>query len=117
MGELALDGDLKSIQEWTQSKPDVIKSKDDSGRIPLHWAVSKGHIELAAWLLDQTKEADVPDESGWTPLIIAASAGHTDLLKLLLSNNVDVNRTTDQGRSAFFMLQAKVDLRWFHSLS
>jgi 26S proteasome non-ATPase regulatory subunit 10 len=86
---------MRSVQELAQTKPGCIRTKDDSGRLPLHWAVSKGHTELAAWFLDQTKEADTPDESCWTPLIIAASAGHGDLLKLLLDNGADLNRTTD----------------------
>jgi len=105
--ELALEGDIKSVQELSATKPGCVKTKDDSGRLPLHWAVSKGHTELAAWLLDQTKEADVADESGWTPLIIAASAGHSDLLRLLLDNGTDLNRTTDQGRTALLYAASK----------
>ena len=48
--ELALEGDIKSVQELSATKPGCVKTKDDSGRLPLHWAVSKGHTELAAWL-------------------------------------------------------------------
>jgi len=105
--ELALNGDVLSVKEMVMSKPVCIKTKDDSGRLPLHWAVSKGHTELSAWLLDQTKEADVPDESGWTPLIIAASAGHQELAALLLDNGADINRTTDQGRTALLYAASK----------
>ena len=105
--ELALEGDLGAVQELAMTKPGCLKTKDDSGRLPLHWAASKGHTELAAWLIDQTKDADTPDESGWTPLIIAASAGHAELLKLLLDNGAEVNRTTDQGRTALLYAASK----------
>lgn len=105
--ELALAGDLASVQELEMAKPGCIKTKDDSGRLPLHWAVSKGHTELAAWLIDQTKDCDSPDESGWSPLIIAASAGHADLMKLLLDNGAGVNRTTEQGRTALLYAASK----------
>ena len=75
----------------------------DSEGMPctLHWAVPRGHTELAGHLLDQVGKAavDVADDDGWTPLIIAASAGHSQLVNMLLDNGADVNKTTSQGRS------------------
>ena len=46
--ELALDGDIRSVQELAQSMPGCIQTKDNNGRLPLHWAVSKGHTRVGS---------------------------------------------------------------------
>ena len=53
--EMALEGDQSAIEELLESKPDIVTSRDESGRLALHWAVSGGHTDLAAWLLDRNK--------------------------------------------------------------
>ena len=53
--EMALEGDVGAIQSAVELKPEVVRSKDDGGRVPLHWAVSRGHIDMSGWLLDLTK--------------------------------------------------------------
>ena len=53
--EMALEGDVAGVQATVESNPKIVTSKDDSGRVPLHWAVSRGHIDLSGWLLDLTK--------------------------------------------------------------
>ena len=52
---MALEGDQSAIEELLESKPDIVTSRDESGRLALHWAVSGGHTDLAAWLLDRNK--------------------------------------------------------------
>ena len=53
--EMALEGDVAGVQATVETNPKIVTSKDDSGRVPLHWAVSRGHIDLSGWLLDLTK--------------------------------------------------------------
>ena len=53
--ELALEGDVSGVEAAVQDKPEIVKSKDDSGRVPLHWAVSRGHVDMTGWLLGLTK--------------------------------------------------------------
>ena len=35
--EMALEGDVGAIQTAVDMKPEVVKSRDESGRVPLHW--------------------------------------------------------------------------------
>ena len=79
--EMALEGDQSAIADLLDTKPELVKRKDESGRIPLHWAVSRGHTDLAAWLLDKNRDVEAEDEAGWTPLIIASSAGHETIVR------------------------------------
>ena len=48
--EMALEGDQSAIADLLDTKPELVASKDESGRVPLHWAVSRGHTDLASWL-------------------------------------------------------------------
>ena len=46
---------VAGVEAAVEAKPEVVTSCDDSGRLPLHWAVSRGHIDLSSWLLDRSK--------------------------------------------------------------
>jgi len=104
---LALEGDIQTIMQRIKLKPDLIKSTDSSGRVPLHWAASKGHKELVSWLLSQNRDANLTDDSKWTPLIIASSGGHTEVVKQLLDAGADASAVTDQKRSALLYASSK----------
>jgi 26S proteasome non-ATPase regulatory subunit 10 len=104
---LALEGDLEAVSKRIKLKPDLITSTDSSGRVPLHWAASKGHKDLVSWLLSQNKDANPTDDSNWTPLIIAASAGHTEVVKQLLECGANPAAVTDQKRSALLYAASK----------
>jgi len=105
--EMALEGDVAGIEAAVEAKPDVVKSKDDSGRVPLHWAVSRGHVDMSGWLLGLTKDVDIEDDAGWTPLIIASSAGHTEIVQMLIEKGADVNQVTSEGRSSLLYAASK----------
>jgi len=107
--DCALEGDIVALENLVREKPTLLRSKDDSGREAFHWAVSRGHAELAGKLFDQVGKAavDTADDDGWTPLIIAASAGHNQLVEMLLDNGANVNATTSQGRTALLYSASK----------
>jgi len=70
---------------------------DDDERLPIHWAVSYGQLEVAL-LLAQRKDfdPDVQDGSGWTPLMMAVSLKEGDeLVNLLLQKGADVNQISE----------------------
>jgi hypothetical protein len=49
---------------------------DGDGQTPLHWASSKGHIDVVKLLLEKRADAAVADGDGWTPLHWASINGH-----------------------------------------
>ncbi|PMD48309.1 ankyrin, partial [Hyaloscypha variabilis F] len=81
--------------------PKLAEKKDDDERLPIHWAVSYGHLDIAT-LLASRKDFDPDvqlserqDGAGWTPLMIAVSLKEgEDLVKLFLSKGADVNAKT-----------------------
>ena len=53
-------------------------------RKPLHYAASKGHVNIVKTLLDNGSDMDAKDESSVTPLFLAAQAGHATVVRQLL---------------------------------
>ena len=53
--EMALEGNQAAIADLLETKPDVLSCLDESGRVALHWAASRGHTDLASWLLERNK--------------------------------------------------------------
>jgi len=105
--ELVLEGNQVEAMTIIKENPSIVTKQDDSGRIPLHWAASGGHLELSSRLLDITKNPDPRDDSGWTPLIISVSAGHAEIVEMLLNAKADVNAVTDQGRSSLLYASSR----------
>ena len=44
--DCALEGDIAALEILLREKPTLLRSKDDSGREALHWAVSRFHSFL-----------------------------------------------------------------------
>jgi 26S proteasome non-ATPase regulatory subunit 10 len=79
-----------------KANPKLANQKDDDQRLPIHWAVSYGHLAIAVLLAQRRDfDPDVQDGSGWTPLMIAVSLKEAEeLVNLLLQKGADVNQTS-----------------------
>jgi len=84
ISKLAYDGKTVEVKSKIMADSKLATVKDDSGRLPLHWACAGGHTELVMFLLEKAGQLDLEDDSGWTPLMIAASAGRTDIVRHLI---------------------------------
>jgi ankyrin repeat protein len=49
--DAAEDGDLAKVKALLKGTPELISSKDDKGRTPLHLAVEEDQKHVAKWLL------------------------------------------------------------------
>ncbi|KAH8665849.1 ankyrin repeat-containing domain protein [Tricladium varicosporioides] len=98
--EAARDGKLAIVESLLSANPKLADRKDDDERLPIHWAVSYGHLDIAV-LLSASKnfDPDVQDGSGWTPLMIAVSLKDGDaLVDLFLRKGADVNAKNFSGQ-------------------
>ena len=77
---------------------------------PFTMACSRGHLEMARWMLTQIRETSVlvnmATEHGETPLLFAAEAGHTSLIALLADAGADLD-VTDHFERTPLMMAAK----------
>ena len=69
--------------------------KSRTGRTPLYWAASEGHVAVAELLLEQGARLDLADQEGFTPLLAGVSEGHEEMVNLLLDRGAEVESLTD----------------------
>jgi ankyrin repeat protein len=109
----AAAGDLERLKELVLEGRDVDRP-DDSGTVALHWAVSKQHPDVTAWLLGQGANPNARNSYGYSPLHYTALYGFTALAHLLLEAGarVDLHLTAwhsfdDQPKTALGMAMHK----------
>ncbi|TVY18158.1 Ankyrin repeat-containing protein [Lachnellula arida] len=94
--EAARDGRTLVVESLLNANPKLADRKDDDERLPIHWATSYNHLDIAILLsAGKNFDPDVQDGSGWTPLMIAVSLKEgEELVKLFLQKGADVNAKT-----------------------
>jgi len=76
------------------------------GWAPLHYAATKGHVEVIALLLEENAYIDAASPNGTTPLMMAAHYGTPAAVKLLLASGADPILKNDQGLTALDFAQS-----------
>lgn len=104
-------GDLEQVRAIYSGEPELLYSKDEEGRTPLHLAAYHGRLVIMEFLLSRNRKPDINARAndGGTPLYHAVGGGHCDTAELLLENNADVNAQNDEGWSPFRLAAFKVD--------
>ncbi|RFU35410.1 hypothetical protein B7463_g1008, partial [Scytalidium lignicola] len=100
------------VESLLDINPKLANRRDDDERLPIHWAVSNGHLDIAV-LLSSVKDfdPDVQDGVGWTPLMIAVSLkDREDLVDLFLQKGADVNAKNFSNQNALHFVASKNNL-------
>ena len=92
----AFTGDLALCRQLIAKDADVNKP----GWAPLHYASTKGHVEVIRLLLEEHAYIDASSPNGSTPLMMAAMYGTPAAVKLLLEARADPMLKNDQGLTA-----------------
>jgi len=111
--EAARDGKTTIVESLLNANPKLAERRDDDERLPIHWAISYGHLDIAILLsAGKNFDPDVQDGSGWTPVMIAVSLkeGAEELVDLLLRKDADVNARNFSGQSALHFVASKNNL-------
>ncbi|KAL3313229.1 Ankyrin-2 [Cichlidogyrus casuarinus] len=109
--DLIQDNNVTQILKVISEDPLILDRKDESGRTLLHWACSKGLVELVRYLVAHKQDPKLPDDSEWTPLMIATSCGHEELVQYLLGLGVDVNCRNNTGQTCLHYAASKNHLK------
>ena len=96
-GDRSRDGHLRVVKHLVENGADV-NMQDHHGFTPLHLSVRGGHLDIAAYLIEEG-EADVnlPAKSGYTPLASAAENGNLDIVDYLIDHGADLNSSSVSG--------------------
>ncbi|CAH1775626.1 unnamed protein product [Owenia fusiformis] len=90
--EAAAIGDCDSLEEYLMvGKYDVnLKDVEWGNRTPLHWACTKGYVEVIRLLLNNGAVGNPRMDNGWTPAHCAAECGRIHVLRALHNANICV---------------------------
>jgi ankyrin repeat protein len=97
----AIKGERAWVQRLIARDADVNKP----GWTPLHYAASRGHVEIMQMLLDEHAYIDAASPNGTTPLMMAARYGTPAAVKLLLEEGADPSLKNDLGLTAIDFAQ------------
>ena len=92
----AINGLTEVCQQLIAADADVNKP----GWTPLHYAATKGHLNIMNLLLDSNAYIDAESPNGTTPLMMAAEYGTPQAVKLLLSSGADPLIKNELGMTA-----------------
>ena len=87
----AQKGDLAAVKTCVENDPDSVNSKDEDGRMPLHWSCRGNFPELVAYLLDQGADVNALDNNRISPLHSLAVRNLTQTAKLLIKKGAKIN--------------------------
>jgi len=97
----ALNGSSDLAQVLITKGADVNKT----GWAPLHYAATRGHLQMITLLLDNYAYIDAASPNGTTPLMMAAFYGTPQSVKLLLDAGADPLIKNDQSLTAIDFAQ------------
>ncbi|XVE89333.1 hypothetical protein DITRI_Ditri19aG0193600 [Diplodiscus trichospermus] len=86
----AYHGDLYQLKSLIRAGADPNKT-DYDGRSPLHLAASKGHEDIAIFLIQHGIDINLKDKFGNTPLLEVIKNGHDHLAALLVKEGASLN--------------------------
>ncbi|TYZ68978.1 hypothetical protein PybrP1_000212 [[Pythium] brassicae (nom. inval.)] len=87
------------------------RCKGMNGYSPLHYAATRGHLEVIHLLLDFGWSIDARNDLLETPLHLAAYSGHTPSAECLLDRGADVNALNSDGETPLFYAARKSHYR------
>lgn len=93
----SIQGDLPVVKSLVlQHKARI----DHIGWTPLHYACTKGNLDVAKFLVANGAVVDSNALNGTTPLMMAVQSGNEDLIRFLLDSGADIRLRNTQGFSA-----------------
>lgn len=101
---------FKKILEWNRGIINA-NSKDIHGNTPLHYAASKGNIEVVEMILQKGVKVDADGNYGFTPLHVAVGQGHWDIVFKLLGAGADPNAKSEEKSTPLHFAAERNDLK------
>jgi uncharacterized protein len=91
---------IRNQTELVQLMIDKGAEVNHKGWSALHYAASRGHVEMVRLLLENSAYIDASSPTGETPLMMAVLYGTPQTVKLLLEEGADPTVTNNNGNTA-----------------
>ncbi|CAH8318254.1 unnamed protein product [Eruca vesicaria subsp. sativa] len=96
--EFAREGEVENLLKSIESGIQV-NARDSEGRTPLHWAIDRGHLEIAKLLVDKKADVNAKDNEGQTPLHYAVVCDREAIAEFLVKQKANTASKDDDGNS------------------
>ena len=93
---VSIVGDLNRAKRLVAKGAEV----NHLGWTPLHYAASKGHVEVVKYLLSIGAMPNAPAPDGTSPIMMAARSGSLDAVQVLLNAGADPSAININGENA-----------------
>ena len=103
-------GDAVSVKTALKSSPKLLKTRNEAGETPLHYAAKYGHLDIVKFFVESGAEIDSlqrslqtdPSRLDQTPLFVATEFGKLDVLQYLISKGADPDHRDASGVSPLY---------------
>lgn len=92
-------GDKRALQTYLKDNPKSIHQHEDSGVLPLTYAVQTGDLALVKVLVKQGGDINAVSTKGRTVLQEAILSGNTEVARWLIKKGVDITTTNTDGQT------------------
>ncbi|XP_044756655.1 ankyrin repeat and death domain-containing protein 1A-like isoform X2 [Coccinella septempunctata] len=101
--EAVIKNDTKGVQRILREPVDV-NSRNNYGRAPIHWASSRGNLDIMEMLMSCNCDIEARDKKGYTILMCAARNNRIEVIDFLLDSLEDlkINAVDNEGQTALF---------------
>jgi ankyrin repeat protein len=83
-------GNPAAVRAIVDKDPAQLNARDETGRMPLHWAARGTNNEVLAYLVEKGADLNALDNNGIAPLHSLASRGNAEGIKILLNKGADL---------------------------
>lgn len=99
--QLAGENNIERVTQLldSTSEDDVLNGQDGEGMSPLYWAVDRGQIDMARFLIQRGANVEIADECGETPLHIAVICEHEEIVSVLLDAGARSDTKNNEGHT------------------
>ncbi|KAJ0263172.1 Acyl-CoA-binding domain-containing protein 2 [Hirschfeldia incana] len=94
----AREGEVENLLKSIESGIPV-NAWDSEGRTPLHWAIDRGHLDIAKLLVDKNANVNAKDKEGKTPLHYAVVCDREAIAEFLVKQKANTASKDDDGNS------------------
>ncbi|XP_010555741.1 PREDICTED: acyl-CoA-binding domain-containing protein 1-like isoform X2 [Tarenaya hassleriana] len=105
----AREGEVENLLKCIESGIPV-NARDSEGRTPLHWAIDRGHLNVAEALVDKNADVNAKDNEGQTPLHYAVMCEREAIAEFLVKRKADSTIKDEDGNTPLDLCET--DWNW-----
>ncbi|KAG7534074.1 Acyl-CoA binding protein superfamily [Arabidopsis thaliana x Arabidopsis arenosa] len=102
----AREGEVENLLKCIENGIPV-NARDSEGRTPLHWAIDRGHLNVAEALVDKNADVNAKDNEGQTSLHYAVVCEREALAEFLVKQKADTSIKDEDGNSPLDLCESE----------